>query len=225
MIIAFGSQKGGVGKSTSLISIAVELLTRGRRVLAIDADPQGTLRTWADVAVERKQPAPTTIAMGATMHEPAQLPRLVHAFDDVLIDCPPRLGAVQGSALMVADAVVVPCGPSAADAWALAEYLEIVKKALVLRPQLRVFGLITRKMRSTVIARRAIFCGEMFRQANLEILISELGYRVAYQEAIENGSGPTTYDPDGAAASEVHTLVNELHKLLDRPQAERIHHV
>ncbi|MDQ3618667.1 MAG: AAA family ATPase [Actinomycetota bacterium] len=42
-IIAFASQKGGVAKTTTTVSIAAALGERGKRVLAVDLDPQGAL--------------------------------------------------------------------------------------------------------------------------------------------------------------------------------------
>ena len=42
-IIAFANQKGGVAKTTSTVSIAAALAEAGRRVLAVDIDPQGAL--------------------------------------------------------------------------------------------------------------------------------------------------------------------------------------
>src|SRR5918992_4455424 len=42
-IVAFANQKGGVAKTTSTLAMAVGLAERGRRVLAVDMDPQGAL--------------------------------------------------------------------------------------------------------------------------------------------------------------------------------------
>jgi chromosome partitioning protein len=42
-IVAFANQKGGVAKTTSTLAMAVALAERGRRVLAVDLDPQGAL--------------------------------------------------------------------------------------------------------------------------------------------------------------------------------------
>jgi chromosome partitioning protein len=51
-IIAFFNQKGGTAKTTSTLNVAAALAERGRRVLAIDLDPQAslTMATGIDVA-------------------------------------------------------------------------------------------------------------------------------------------------------------------------------
>ena len=44
-VIAVGGQKGGTGKTTTVINLAAALIERGRQVLMIDTDPQGSLTT------------------------------------------------------------------------------------------------------------------------------------------------------------------------------------
>lgn len=208
-IIAFAGQKGGSGKTTTSISVASELFERGHKVLLVDADPQGSAQTWAAVAAELGHAAPVVVGMGAGLHRPDQLPSLAAAYDFVVVDCPPRHGEIQRAALMVADVAVLPCGPAAVDAWALGESVDLVEQARIIRPELRAAVLITRKIARTTIGEGA---REVLAGSGLPLLETELGYRVAYQEAPAAGRGVTAYDR-GAAADEVRALVDEIIKL------------
>lgn len=207
LVVSLTGQKGGAGKSTVATSLAWQATTLGQRVLLVDADPQATSRTWADVGQEAGLELPTVVAMGATMHRPEQLPRVAQGFDLVVIDCPPRAGDVQRSALMASTLTLLPCGPSAADAWALASSLELVREAQTLRPELLAAVLLTRQQPRTAVGQSA---RQVLSGAGLPLLASELGYRVAYQEALAAGLGVTSYAPSSEAAAEVRALFDEV---------------
>jgi chromosome partitioning protein len=221
MIIALAGQKGGAGKTTTSICLASEWHRRGKSVLLVDADPQGSARTWASVAAEQERSIPTVVAMGAGLHQREQLPRLAQAYDITIIDCPPRHGEIQRAALMVSDMAVLPCGPSALDAWALTETIDIVQQAQIIRPALKAAVLITRKVARTALGQNA---RDVVMQCGLDVLGAELGYRVAYQEAPAAGIGVVEYDPHGAASTEIQALIAEIELMLGL-SSEEAHHV
>ncbi|HWO11585.1 MAG TPA: ParA family partition ATPase [Polyangiaceae bacterium] len=210
MIVTLMGQKGGVGKSTTAICLGMAAFQRGHGTLLVDADPQGTLRTWSEVAAENQQAAPTVVAMGASMHRPGQLDVIAKNYEYTFIDCPPRHGEVQRSALMISDLAILPCGPSASDVWALTSSLELVESARSLRESLRACIVITRKQPRTSLGRDA---RSVLESSGLTVLSSELLYRVAYQEALAAGTGVTGRRRD-AAASEVQRLFEEVEKLV-----------
>lgn len=211
-IVAFAGQKGGVGKSTSALAVACEWHARGASVLVCDADPQGTARTFAVVAAEAGNEAPTVVGVGEGLERPDQVPKLSRSNDWTVIDCPPRMGKIQRAAMMIADLVILPCGPSTADAWALAESVALVNEARQVRPQLRAVVLVTRRVARTAIGDSA---REVLGESGLPILKAELGYRTAYQEALAAGLGVTRYAPRSPAANEVRSLVRELERLAE----------
>ena len=109
--------------------------------------------------------------------------------------------------MMVSDLVVIPCGPSAVDAWAVAESVDLINEARKVKPTLQAVVLITRKVARTTIGKQA---RDALQAAGLPILSAELGFRVPYQEAPAAGLGIAQYAPRDPAAAEVRALVDEL---------------
>ena len=214
-LVAIAGQKGGSGKSTLAICLAAEALSRGRKVLLVDADPQGTSRMWGDAALAAGRPAPTIVSMGASMIHPGQLDALVGLYDLVVIDCPGRHDETQRAALMLCDLALLPCGPSSAEAWALAASIGLVTSARQVRPTLRAAVVITRKKPRTALGRSV---RDDLVQSGLPVLETELGDRVAFQEALGFGQGVTTYAPRDAAAQEVRALYDEIFSARKEPR-------
>lgn len=205
VIVAVAGQKGGAGKTTVAVNIAAEGIARGLRVLLVDADPQGSARTWAAVGEEGGFPVPTLVAGDASMH--TTLPMRAKGFDLVVVDTPPRAGDVQRAAIIVANVTVIPCGPSGVDAWALATTADVLAEARAVKPKLRAAVVITKQRPRTLVGRNA---REVCEGAGFQVLRTELTDRVAYIEAMNAGRGIGVYAPRDPGAEEVRAMFDEL---------------
>lgn len=211
-IISAVGQKGGGGKSTACISLAVEYARRGARVLIGDADPQGTCLTWAAVAAEADIEIPTVVGLHEGFHRPGQLP--LEAYDIAILDTPARLAKVSRAALVLADIAVVPVSAGGIESWALSETLEVVQEAEIIRPDLKAFLLVNRQQK-TGIAKATM---KTLADSGMPMFGTCFGFRVAFQESITAGRGPTTWEPHGKAAAEVQSLADEITEILSHVQ-------
>ena len=64
-VIAITNQKGGVGKTTSTANLGVGLVMQSKRVLLIDADPQGSLT----VSLGVKNPDDLDVSLATVMSD------------------------------------------------------------------------------------------------------------------------------------------------------------
>jgi chromosome partitioning protein len=205
--VAIVGEKGGSGKSTVAVNIAAELVARGRRVVLVDADPQGTALVWAGIAAEAGHASPRTLALGDTLR--AELPALAAEHDWTVADLPGRASKRAIGAVLVADVALLPCGPSPADVWALASTLEVLKGVRESRPELRLAVVVNRADRTAIGASSR----EALAALGVPVLGATLGERAAYREALAAGRGVTSYAPSSTAAAEVRALVDELEEL------------
>ena len=212
-VLSYAGQKGGAGKSTLAIATAAEFHRRGHRTLLIDADKQGTSATWGSVAAEvdeKDYSYPDVIMMRSNLHK--QLSSVAQGYDVVIVDCPGRDDDQQRGALAVSDLVLVPVTPDTSDVWALAGTTELVAQAKTFRPELQAYLVLNRLRSSTSEAESA---RETLSQADLPILNTEIGLRVAFGRFPDTGLGLVDFQPDGKAALELRHLVDEIEQLIE----------
>ena len=129
MNIALTNSKGGVGKSTLAVHLAVWLLERGKRVALVDADAQGSSSAW----LQEVSPQIPIFRLQTPDDILEQVPELCRQFDTLVIDGPAGLSEVTRAILLVADLALLPCGPSALDLRAAKDAIRVVKQAQNIR--------------------------------------------------------------------------------------------
>ena len=207
MILALLNQKGGVGKTTLALAIAGEWAMQGRRVILIDADPQGSALDWSEMRAREGLPRLFSVIGLArdTLHREA--PALARDADLVVIDGPPRVAGLMRSALLATDMVLIPVQPSPFDGWASAEMLALISEARIYRPELVARFVLNRCGARTVLARDT---AETLADHDPPALASRIGQRIAFAAAAQSGRIVRELDRESAAAREITALVAEV---------------
>lgn len=143
MILTVGNTKGGVGKTTLAVNIAIARALQGREVWMIDGDRQGTAQTAISIRAEAGQLPGIACAQytdGSTLR--AQVLQQKNKFDDIVIDAGGRDSSALRAALVLSDVLLVPFQPRSYDVWALQDIAELVEEARSVRDGLKVFAVL-----------------------------------------------------------------------------------
>ncbi len=138
MIVTVGNTKGGVGKTTLALNLAIARALAGRDVWLIDGDRQGTAQTALTIRSENGQMPHIACAQysdGATLR--AQVQQVGPKFQDIIIDAGGRDSTALRAALVLSDVLVVPFAPRSLDVWALADISNLIKEVRAVRDGLR----------------------------------------------------------------------------------------
>lgn len=107
--LALITAKGGSGKSTIAILLADALASEGRKVLLIDADPQGSVSQWFKTAAARRdRPTNIDVARATSETELSALLGQVSGHDDRIIDVPGVADKSLIVAANAADLIIIP---------------------------------------------------------------------------------------------------------------------
>lgn len=208
MIIAILNQKGGVGKTTLSIHIAAALAKEEKRVMLIDADPQGSALDWS-ASRQEKALFPVLGLPRPNLHK--EIPDIAKDYNFVVIDGPPRVYDVARSAMLASDIVLIPIQPSPYDVWAAKEIVDLLKEAVIFKENLKSVFIINRKIVNTAIGRDV---NQALSDYNIPVFESAICQRVSFAESAAQGKTVLETEPKGLASQEVLTLVKELNNFL-----------
>jgi chromosome partitioning protein len=197
--IAVMSQKGGAGKTTLAVHLAVAAHKRGLRVAVLDTDPQESACIWAKA---READEPTVAPMSPIKLKVALEKALAEGFDVVIVDTAPNAGTDAVDVASLATKVVIPVRPSVFDLSAAKRTIEIVRKAGV--DSLLVLSACPHRAPEIMMAREALCL------SGLPVADTAIGDRRPYARAVQTGRAVIEFEPEGKAAEEINALLNEV---------------
>jgi len=210
-VIAVISQKGGSGKTTAALNLAVAAHQDGKAVVIVDLDPQASATYWYRARDDK------TILVQPT--HPAGLSDLMKVADSqgvdwVIVDTAAQTDSNAAQAIDVADLVLITCRPSVMDLRAIPNSIRLCRLREivphVVLTQIEPQGTLQAEARQQLAA------------LGVDVLPGGLGRRAAFHHSIIDGRTATEYEPDGKAAIEVRALYETISHLMDKPSSHQM---
>ena len=206
MILTVGNTKGGVGKTTLSVGIAITLARRGFDVWLVDADRQGTAQTAISIRAEASvQPGIACPALRGQVQQQAK------KYDHVIIDAGGRDSTALRAALVLSDTLLVPFQPRSYDVWALDDIGALVDEARSVRDGLKAMAVLNCADASEKSTDNAEAAEAVADVPQFEYLATPVRRRKAFSNASGSGLSVQELKPsDKKAVTELEALVDAL---------------
>jgi chromosome partitioning protein len=203
------SQKGGTGKTTLAIHLAVAAERAGRPAVVMDLDPQASAAAWRDLR-EAEGPAVESVQsarLAMTLRAAAEAGALF-----AVIDTPARSENAALEAVRASDLALIPCRPGFFDTAAMSFTANLLK--LAGKQGYVVFSQVPSRSESLIAE-----VTEALATYGLSAAPTAIHLRAAYSHAVPGGQTAQEYEPKGKAASEVAALYDWLQSKLAKQHA------
>jgi chromosome partitioning protein len=210
-IYLVGSEKGGVGKTTTAFNLSVLRVKAGYPVLLVDADGQQSSSMWATLRAESGMTPPLVCVqkMGKIGYDLDQL----KANYEIIVDAGGRDSTELRQAIAVADKWIIPVTPSQLDLFSMAKMAQLradVEERVGRAPETMIFlNAVSNSTSEAADARELL--AEGF--PTIPVLETQLVDRVAMRRAVSAGCGVTELagkNASEAATREITALYKEV---------------
>jgi chromosome partitioning protein len=201
-IFAVYTGKGGSGKTTTTVHLAVAAKMAGESVAIFDADHhQRSAEAWSAARSERNEYLPVVASVTPASIDEALAAARHDGITFCLIDAPPLTTADARRLLREAEAIIIPVRPSAFDLNALPRTLEIINA--LGKPFAVVLNACPIRAPEIQEARNEL--------ARMSVpVIATLHERRAFSRAVSTGRAVMEFEPAGRAAEEINALWRSL---------------
>jgi len=203
-VITIAQQKGGTGKTTLAVHLALAFTNyHNFKVAIIDTDPQGSLGKWFVIRSEKKLSKDNltfkTASLWGAQYESKTLKK---DHDIVIIDTPPKIESDARPSIEASDLVLIPMTPSHVDFWATEAIVEIAKKA-----KKKILIQINRaNQRSKLISKT----NEYIKSINVSATQTIIGHRQIFASSMGEGKTAVEKQKKSKAVEEVKKLSEQI---------------
>src|SRR3990170_519936 len=191
-VLAIISQKGGTGKTTLALNLAVASELSGNPAAVFDLDPQASSMSWKD---NRPDESPAVVSLHSA--------RISHYLETarqsgaklVIFDTAPHSQKDALEAAQASDLILIPCKPSLIDLRAISASVKIAQ--LASKPAV---AILTQTQARGSLTNEAV---EAIKSYDVILAPVTIGNRMAFVHAFTDGKGVLETEPNGKAGEEI----------------------
>lgn len=203
-VITISQQKGGTGKTTLAVHLALAFIKyHNLKIAIIDTDPQGSLGKWFMIRTENKVSNDNltfkTASLWGAQYESKTLKK---DHDIVIIDTPPKIESDARPSIEAADLVLIPVAASHVDFWATGAIVEIAKKA-----NKKILIQINRSNQRSKLINKT---NDFIKSLDLSSTKTIIGNRQIYTSAMGEGKTAVEKQKKGNAVDEIKNLSEQI---------------
>ena len=204
-IITIANQKGGSGKSTIVVNLAIKLLSFGGKVLVMDTDPQKSIESFTNIreseANEGRNLRHFTLT-NRTGNIAESLKQFIELYDFIIVDTGGIDSQESRKAMLYADAIILPSTASQFDAAVLDTMLKTIREIKDINEEVKVCILMNKISTNVFLDKDLLdykkgverIQKKLGLKDDFYLLDSVLRERIAYRRAISEGLGITEYN-------------------------------
>jgi len=212
--ISLIGQKGGTGKTTVALGLAVAAFRAGKVVAVIDLDPQASASNWKD---RRTEDSPAVVSAQSSRLKQTLAAAEEMGAEVIIIDTAGRNDDSALNAARHADLVLIPTRTNIIELEALPAAVDVVRLAGNPPAYVVLNGIHPTATKQATDAR------ELVRKTfKLDCTPAFLCHRAAYADAMATGRTPQELDQDGKAAAELDSLFKFSFEFLNKGTDEHV---
>ncbi|TLD95385.1 ParA family protein [Helicobacter jaachi] len=203
MVITIANEKGGSGKSTIAINLAIKLLSFHQHILVMDTDPQRSIEAFTNIREEKFAQCENVkhFTHNNLYGNIAQsLKQSIPLYEHIIIDTRGADSVESRKAMLYADLLIIPTTPSQLDYDVLTNMFERVKEIKDVNEHLQIAIVMNKLPTNLFLTKEIVEFQNAINEANKELgsddfklLEHNLFDRIAYKRAIGEGLGITEY--------------------------------
>ncbi len=211
-VITISHQKGGVGKSTVALNLAIEL-SKSHNVAVIDLDHQRSMTIFQGIRESKNLPELKVIIA----EDDKSLMHLMNTYEGILIiDSGGFDSDLNRLAMLGSDMIITPVSNSLIELYGLEKFKIIISELKEINPKIKAHVLLNNinpSATTLVDDLKGFLLSDDDETFN--VINGIMRQRADYRKSFELGKSVVEMDPKGKAAEEVNTIIKHLEVLLE----------